>query len=128
MHIIPALIIMYILHSVSMAPMPIAIKNYELIVAERDSTTGAVTLKCRDALSADELDVDSVKYFVNSSECDTDLRERKGFSNIETVGCCSIKFNLLRNLEGTYTCGERINDTLQESHPVTLTCESLSKS
>ena len=123
--IIPVLVVMCILHSASMAlPIKSTANSYiyELIFT-RDNTNGSVTLTCREAESANEINVNSIKYFLNSSKCATDLRERESFSKVETVGCCSIKFILQRNLEGNYTCGARINDTIQESLPVTLICE-----
>ena len=123
--IIPVLVIMCILYSASMAlPIKSAANSYELIFT-RDNTNGSITLTCREAESGNEIDVDSTNYFLNSSKwATTDLREREGFSKVETVGCCSIKFNLPPNLEGNYTCCAKSNsDTIQESPPVTLICE-----
>ena len=124
MQIIPALIVTVSLCTVIPASvaMPIQRNGYELIFGT-DRTTGSVTLTCRDALSANDINVNSTNYFLNSSEYATDLRQREDFCNVEIVGCCSIKFNLPQNLEGNYTCGTRINDTLQESPPKTLICE-----
>ena len=93
---------------------------YELIFSTDDTTelTGAITLACRDTLTAEELPVDRVVFFLNrSSPADPSIREREDIRAVE-VGCCSVRFNLTRRFEGNYTCGRRVDvANVRESLP-----------
>ena len=100
--------------------------TYELIwerniLRENES----VILTCRDHETADKLNIQSVTFWLNrSSEYNQDLREREDFGTVEAISCCSIKFSLIPNLEGYYTCGKYSrNGGVQESFPQTLTCK-----
>ena len=104
--------------------------QYELIYETTTTTEedGSVILTCRDGVSADELNVQNVSFWLNrSSENNQDLRERKDLGIIEVTGCCSIKFNLSQSLEGYYTCGRLTKQGVQESPPKTLICKSSMK-
>ena len=101
---------------------------YELIFSiESDGTTeltGSICLMCRDADTAEELPVDGVLFFLNrSSSSDPSIRER-GDIRVVVVGCCRVRFNLTRRLEGNYTCGKRVDvANVRESLPLTLACK-----
>ena len=100
--------------------------SYELIF-ETDATTGktgAITLKCRDAKTAEEININEISFFLNrSSGADPSLREREDISVTE-VGSTAIKLNLTRRLEGHYTCGKKVNcNNVTESPSKALTCE-----
>ena len=85
--------------------------------------SGSIILTCRDSWTADELNVDEVSFWVNRSSNATDLRERRDIVT-EVIGCCSIKYSLLPNLEGNYTCGKVDDDeNVTESKPLTLICK-----
>lgn len=103
---------------------------YELIYKTTTTTTedGSVTLTCRDGVTANELDVTKVRFWLNrSSKYNQDLRKRKDFGPIEVIGCCTIKFNLTQSLEGYYTCGNLSKQGVQESPSQTLICKSSMK-
>ena len=93
----------------------------------RTELTGAITLKCRDDTTAEELDIaqNSIHFWLNrTSLSDPDLREREDFGVIKIVGCCSIQFDLTRQIDGDFTCGKLFNDgSLQESTPKRLICK-----
>ena len=95
---------------------------------QTDSTTyqsGSVTLECRNSITLEELNVQQVKFWLNATSSNAqDLREREDFGGVEVIGCCSIKFNLTRDLEGFYTCGEISDDgALIESPSLELVCK-----
>ena len=100
---------------------------YELIFESRGrmaELTGEIILSCRSSLTAEKISVHSVKFWLNVSSSENDLREREDIGPIEVVGCCSLRFNLTRNLEGDYSCGEFGENGIRlESHSVTLICE-----
>ena len=101
--------------------------KYELIHTSTSNTTndGSLIIKCRNKVTADELRVNEVSFWLNrTSTCGQDLRRRTDIRNVEVVGCCSLRINLRPCLEGNYTCG-RVNESgaLQESDPVTLICK-----
>lgn len=101
--------------------------DYQLIFTA-DSRSELVNLTCRDSLTADELNVHEVSFWINrSSELSPqDLRQRTDVDYIQVAGCCSIVLKLHRHLEGQYTCGKEYTDgTLQESPPLTLICKKL---
>ena len=102
---------------------------YELIFMTDSSTerSGSITLMCRNAELAQDLEVDRMTFWLNrTSPCDSDLRSRKDIQVIK-VDDYRIKFNLTRNLEGIYTCGNAtIQDNriiVQEINPKTLICK-----
>ena len=100
---------------------------YQLIY-QTDSTTeltGSVVLKCRDHETAEELDINTINFFLNRTSA-TDLRLRdRGDISVDAVGNTGIKFNLTRGLEGDFTCGKIVDCTnVMESLPVTLICKS----
>ena len=99
---------------------------YQLIF-ETDSTTeqtGSVILKCRDSITAEEVDINEISFFLNrTSAADPSLREREDIRVVE-VGTTGIKFNLTHRYEGYYTCGKRVSCTnVRESSPETLICK-----
>ena len=103
--------------------------QHELIYMT-DSTTemsGSITLQCRNDL-AEPLEINQIKFWLNrTSACDLDLREREDVRVIR-VNDNSIKLNVTRNLEGSYTCGQLIAQDdrivgVEESNPVTLVCK-----
>ena len=100
---------------------------YELIF-ERDSTTeqtGSLTLRCRDSITAEILNIlNEIKFFLNhSSAADCSLRERGDIKVVE-IGRTGIKFNLTRKYEGYYTCGKRVDcANVKESMPMALICK-----
>ena len=101
--------------------------KFELIFeTDTKPESGSIILTCRDSWTANELRVDEVSSWMNRSSTSnnaTDLRERKDLVT-EVVGCCSIKYTLLPNLEGNYTCGKVDDDeNVQESQPLTLICK-----
>ena len=111
---------------------------YKLIFeTDAEPESGLIILTCRNSWTADELNVDEVSFWVNRSSnssnvTETDLRERTdlGFNITESIGCCSIKYSLLPNREGYYTCGKVDNDDnqtvhVQESQPLTLICKCI---
>ena len=104
----------------------IPLPGFEIIfVAESGfEESGSIALTCRDSWTADELNVHNVNFWLNRTlENNTDLRERRDIG-IKEVGCCSIKFNLLRNLEGRYSCGKMYdNGYVEESAPLKLICK-----
>jgi hypothetical protein len=105
----------------SITPSP----PYELIYVIDGMTeeAGSITLTCRDGF-AEQLSVAEVLFFLNrSSPFDPSIRER-GDVRVVVNGCCRVRFNLTRSIEGFYTCGKRVNFThLRESPPVTLLCK-----
>ena len=100
--------------------------QYELIY-NTDHTielTGAIILICREYTTTERFSVDEVVFFLNrSSVDDLSIREREDIRVVE-VGCCRVRFNLTRRLEGNYTCGRRVNVTyVEESPPKALVCK-----
>lgn len=96
--------------------------SYELTF-ETDSTTeltGSITLRCRDDITAEELDISEISFFLNRTHS---LREWEDIAVVE-VGSTGIKFNLTRKLEGRYTCCKRVDGVnVRESQPKTLICK-----
>ena len=97
------------------------------LIFEIDTTTaktGAIILKCRDYETAELLNIDDISFYLNrTSASDFSLRER-GDITVTAVGNTGIKFNLTRRLEGSYTCGTRVNcNSVIESPPKTLICK-----
>ena len=81
----------------------------ELIFTTDGTTeqTGSINLKCRDGITAEEVEISEIKFFLNhSSPTDPSLRERGDITVVE-VGSTAINFNLTREYEGYYTCGRR---------------------
>jgi hypothetical protein len=99
---------------------------YELIYETDETTeeTGSIILTCRDGPTAENLPVDEVLFFLNrSSAADPSIREREDIT-VVAAGCCGVRFNLTRRLEGSYTCGRRVDATnVRESLSVTLVCK-----
>ena len=126
--------ILFILLSISTSnqhsiPQPrSAQSSYELIYKTDETTeaTGAIKMQCRDYATAENIPVSEVQFWLNrTSPCDPDLRERDDFKVVVTDSR-TISFNLLRHLEGSYTCGQCTNVRhVQESLPVTRTCKLL---
>ena len=118
-------VLMLWVHSEAKPIKDFPLSLYELIFkAESDTEkSGSVTLTCRDGRTADELNISDITFWLNSSsESGMDLSQREDI-NITEVGCCSIKFSLLRNLEGYYTCGTLDEwDNITDSQPLTLIC------
>ena len=103
--------------------------SYELIYRTDDATTaktGAVFLECRNDTTAEALNINTISFYLNrTSASDLSLRER-GDVTVITVGSTGIKFNLTRRLEGSYTCGTRVNcNSVIESPPKTLICKCI---
>ena len=102
-------------------------QQYELI-SRTDSTThrtGSISLECRDAATAEAILRHEVEFFLNGSSVYylSILWERED-DPVVAVGCCGVRFNLTRRLEGYYTCGRRVNATyVEESPPVALICK-----
>jgi hypothetical protein len=103
--------------------------QYELIYNTDETTeeTGAIKMWCRDEF-AENIPVSEVQFWLNrTSPCDPSLREQNDF-DVDEADKYTISFNLIRNLDGVYTCGRRINVThMQESPRVTLTCKLFSR-
>lgn len=99
---------------------------YELIFTTDSTTeqTGSVTLICRDSVTAEEPEIDDIKFFLNrSSATDPSLREREDITVVE-IRSAIIKFNLTRKYEGYYTCGKRVDcANVRESMPNTFICK-----
>ena len=122
----------YILFSAVLlwATGPAFAQQYQLVF-QTDSITsrsGSVKLKCRNYITLEEINVQQVKFWLNSTSSNAqDLREREDFGSVEVIGCCRIKFNLTRNLEGFYSCGKKTNDSdgakLLKSHSLELICK-----
>ena len=106
----------------SITPLP----QYELAYRTDLTTelTGTISLLCHSYVTAENFLVSEVQFFLNrSSVDDPSIRERGDITVVE-VGCCELRFNLARRLEGNYTCGRRVNVTyVEESDPVTLICK-----
>ena len=87
------------------------------LIFQTDTTsarTGSVTLTCQNGTTLEEINVQNVMFWLNTTQQDLG----------EVIGCCSITFNLTRNLEGSYTCGKISgNGTRHESLPVELICK-----
>ena len=102
------------------------IPPFELIYMTDATTllTGSITMQCRDALTAEQLIIHQINFFLNrSSAADPSLREREDVT-VVGVGNTRIRFNLTRRLEGYYTCGRRVNTThVIESQPLVLVCK-----
>ena len=115
---------------ITFAPTPSqSFPPYELVF-QTDSeteTTGSITLRCRDFRTANSLDVNQARFYLNySSPADPSLRERKDITVVQ-VGTTGIKFNLTRRLEGYYTCGKREagSTSVSLSAPKTLICKCI---
>ena len=105
---------------------------YELVhrtFGQMTELSGLIELTCRNASTAEELDISDIKIWLNrTSANDPDLRAREDVGVVEAHGCCSLRFNLTPQLEGYYTCGRRTdigNGTVavQGSLPRTLICK-----
>ena len=103
---------------------------FELIFTTDDQTasSGSISLQCRDVTTAEPLDVDQTKFWLNrTSACDPNLTAITDVQVLRGVRDNKIKFNLTRNLDGVYTCGrldiEENEAIVRESTPLTLTCE-----
>ena len=100
---------------------------YELIYRTISDTelSGLLVLICRDELRAKELPVSDIKIWLNrTSVDDPDLREREDVGTVEVHGCCSLRFNLTHQLEGSFTCGRKTDiANVQESSPKLLICK-----
>jgi hypothetical protein len=109
--------------SSALAPLPL---YYELIYGLDVTTeeTGSISMRCRSISTAELLLVDEVLFFLNrSSAADPSIREREDIT-VVVDGCCGVRFNLTRRLEGSYTCGERVDATnVRESAPKILICK-----
>lgn len=100
---------------------------FELIYMTDDQTasSGSISLQCRDANTAEPLDVDQTKFWLNrTSACDPDLT---AIADVQVLrDDKKTKFNLTRNLEGVYTCGtlaiQENEVIIRESVPRTLIC------
>ena len=113
---------------ITFAPTPSqSFPPYQLVF-QTDSeteTAGSITLRCRDVWTANFLDVNQARFYLNySSPADPSLRER-GDITVVQVGTTGIKFNLTRRLEGYYTCGKREagSSSVSLSEPKTLICK-----
>ena len=102
--------------------------NPELILMTGDQfeITGSIFLQCRDAATAEPLELNQIKFWVNrTSYCDPDLATRADM-RVMRVGN-RINFNLTRNLEGFYTCGrlhiQENEISIEESTPKPLICK-----
>lgn len=114
--------------SMAMGTSPQHPLAYELIHRTFEAATernGLIEVTCRDGLTAENLSVRDIKIWLNrTSVDDPDLWEREDVGAIEVHGCCSLRFNLTHQLEGTFTCGRRIDAAnVQESLPRTLICK-----
>lgn len=115
--------------SMTMGTSPQGPLAYELIHRTFEATTeqsGLTEVICRDGFTAEDLPVSDIKIWLNrTSVDDPDLREREDVGAIEVHGCCSLRFNLTHQLEGTFTCGRRIDAAnVLESLPRTLICKA----
>ena len=102
---------------------------FELIYTTDSQTelTGSISLQCRDADTAEPLEINQTKFWLNRTlVCDSDLIARADV-HVDIVDNNRIKFNLTRNLEGVYTCGrlalQENGIVVKESTPVTLLCK-----
>lgn len=104
---------------------------YQLIYQITNTATedGSVTLTCRNATTAEELNVQNVKFWLNrSAEYEQDLRERGDVGTVEVIGCCTIKFSLQQGHEGYYTCGTSSEEYgVHESPQLTLICKFINR-
>ncbi len=88
--------------------------------------SGSILLQCRDATTAEPLDIDQTKFWLNrTSACDPDVTV---IADIQVIRADNgIKFNLTRDLEGVYTCGRLVIEEneiiVKESNPMTLICK-----
>lgn len=103
--------------------------SFEIIFLTNQNTelTGSITLQCRDVATAETLEIDDVKFWLNrTSACDLDLITRADVQVI-IVDNNGMKFNLSRNLEGNYTCGrlsiQESGIIVKESTPKTMICK-----
>ena len=120
----------YLFMGIILFPSLTQAHSYELIYMI-DSTTkmrGSIVLQCRDAMTAEALEVNQIKFWLNrTTSCDLDLTARADVRVIR-ADATSIKFNLTHDLDGNYTCG-RLNVTrdnkviVKESIPKTLICK-----
>lgn len=122
----------YLFMGIILFPSLTQAHSYELIYRYMtDSTTemrGSIVLQCRDAITAEALEVNQIKFWLNrTTSCDLDLRARADVRVIR-ADANSIKFNLTHDLDGNYTCGRlniiRDNEVIvEESSPKTLICK-----
>ena len=78
---------------VSLAASP---SRYNLVFMTDSTTeqTGSIILACRDALTAEQLSISQISFFLNrSSAADPSLRER-GDVRVAEIGSSAINFNL----------------------------------
>ena len=98
------------------------------LIFTTDSTTvftGSITLKCRDSITAEEVEISEISFFLNRTSAAPSLRERGDITVVE-VGSTGINFNLTRRLEGYYTCGRRVDTAnVRESLPKILICKQV---
>ena len=128
----PQLIIPLMLHVfvkfVCIMHLVMADAPYELVhhtFGQMTELSGLIELTCRDASTAEELDISDIKIWLNrTSVNDPDLREREDVGVFEANGCCRLRFNLTHQLEGKFTCGRRTDiANVQESLQRTLICK-----
>ena len=100
---------------------------YELIhrSSSSRSTSGLIELICREESTAEALPINEISIWLNrTSVNDPDLREREDVGRVVINGCCGLRFNLTPQLEGSFTCGKKIDTAnVQESLPKTLICK-----
>lgn len=96
---------------------------YELI--HRSLSSSLIELICREGSTAESLPINEISIWLNrTSVNDLDLREREDVGRVVVNGCCGLRFNLTPQLEGSFTCGKRIDiANVQESLPKTLICK-----
>jgi hypothetical protein len=103
--------------------------SYHLIYETDETTeeTGSTTLKCSGTSYHGTLPIAQVIFSLNrTSPADSSIRER-GDIRVVNDGCCRIRFNLTRRLEGYYTCGKRLSSVnVSESWPQLLQCKWVS--
>ena len=102
---------------------------FELIYMTDSQTelTGSISLQCRDADTAEPLEINGIKFWLNrTSVCDSDLMARADV-HVDIVDNNRIKFNLTHKVEGDYTCGrlalQENRITVKESAPRRLICK-----
>ena len=101
---------------------------YELVYSTFNTLTeqsGLIELICRDALTAEVLDISDIKIWLNRTLAnDPHLWERGDVGVVEANGCCRLRFNLTHQLEGMFTCGKQTDiANVKESLPRTLICK-----
>lgn len=97
--------------------------QYELKF-KRTENGNVITMWCRNGLTAEKIDITKAQFWLNwTAVNDIDLRRRTDIHVLflEDVANNHLKFLLNRNLEGSYTCGEK--DIAQQSTPKQLICK-----